>query len=85
MNELSAVYFTRKMIKKGIRVPEDISVLSLGNSLMSEISTPQLTCVDLQDKTLGMKSAEMIVQQIQSENFKRVNTLLPEIVKRESA
>ncbi|TGU44563.1 LacI family transcriptional regulator, partial [Mesorhizobium sp. M00.F.Ca.ET.186.01.1.1] len=40
LNELSAVYLTKALVEANIRIPEDMAVLSLGNSLMSQISTP---------------------------------------------
>lgn len=85
LNEWSAVYLTKALIKANIRVPEDISVLSLGNSLMSQISTPELTCVDLQNRELGIRSAEIILSQIRKQEFEPVNVLEPFIVERNSA
>lgn len=84
LNELSAVYLTKALLQANIRISEDIAVLSLGNSLMSQISTPELTCVDLQNKELGVKSAELILSQIRKENFEPVTVLEPFIVERKS-
>lgn len=85
LNELSAVYLTKALVEANIRIPEDMAVLSLGNSLMSQISTPELTCVDLQNRELGIKSAEMILSQIRKEEFEPVTVLAPCIVVRKSA
>lgn len=85
LNELSAVCLTKALVQANIRIPEDMAVLSLGNSLMSEISTPELTCVDLHNRELGVKSAEIILSQIRKEEFEPVTVLEPFIVVRNSA
>lgn len=84
LDEKSAVYLTKAFGKSNIKIPEDISVLSLGNSLISEISTPELSCVDLQNWVLGQKSAEIILNQILNKKIKDVTVLEPFIVERES-
>ncbi|QQZ09401.1 LacI family DNA-binding transcriptional regulator [Heyndrickxia vini] len=85
LDEKSAVYLTKAFAKSNIQIPGDISVLSLGNSLISEISTPELTCVDLQNWVLGQKSAEIILNQISNKKFEDVTVVEPFIVERESA
>ncbi|WP_084783417.1 LacI family DNA-binding transcriptional regulator [Paenibacillus sp. FJAT-26967] len=84
LNELSAVYLTKALVQAKIRVFEDIAVLSLGNSLMSQISTPELTCVDLQNRELGIRSAEIILSQIRKQVFEPITILEPFIVERKS-
>lgn len=84
LNELSAVYLTKALVQANLRVPEDMAVLSLGNSLMSEISTPELTCVDLQNRELGSRSAEIILSQIRKEEYEQTTVLQPFIVERKS-
>ena len=84
LNEMSAVYLTKELVQSGIGIPEDIAVLSLGNSLISQISTPELSCVDLQNQELGMRSAEIILSQIRKETFEPITVLDPFIVERKS-
>ncbi len=85
LNELSAVYLTKALVQADVRIGEDIAVLSLGNSLLSQISTPELTCVDLQNQELGIRSAEIILSEIQKEKFESVTVLEPFIVERKSS
>ena len=85
LNELSAVYLTKALVEANIRIPEDMAVLSLGNSLISQISTPELTCVDLQNRELGIRSAEIILSQIRKQEFEPITVLEPFIVERRSA
>ncbi|WP_103109278.1 LacI family DNA-binding transcriptional regulator [Brevibacillus reuszeri] len=85
LNELSAVYLTKALVEANIRIPEDMAVMSLGNSLISQISTPELTCVDLQNRELGIRSAEIILSQIRKQEFEPITVLEPFIVERRSA
>ncbi|SEG24208.1 LacI family DNA-binding transcriptional regulator [Paenibacillus sp. UNC499MF] len=84
LNELSAIYLTKALNKSDIRIVQDMAVLSLGNSLMSEISTPELSCVDLQNRELGVRSAEMILGQIRKQEIEPVTVLEPLIIERNS-
>ncbi|MFB9326265.1 LacI family DNA-binding transcriptional regulator [Paenibacillus aurantiacus] len=84
LNELSAVYLAKAMAQANIRIPDDMAVLSLGNSLISQISTPELTCVDLQNRELGVRSAEIILSQIRKQPFEAVTVLEPFLVERSS-
>jgi len=85
LNELGAVNLTKALVQADVQIAEDIAVLSLGNSLLSQISTPELTCVDLQNQELGIKSAEIILNEIQKETFEPVTVLEPFIVERKSS
>lgn len=85
LNELSAVNLTKALIQANIQIAEDIAVLSLGNSLLSQISTPELTCVDLQNQELGIRSAEIILSEIQKEKVEQVTVLEPFIIERQSS
>lgn len=84
LNELSAVKITKELIKKEVKVPDDIAVLSLGDSLISEVATPELSCIDLQDKILGIKGGEIILKQIQKEKAEPITMVDPIIIQRQS-
>lgn len=84
LNEMNAVYLTKALVQANIRIPEDIAVVSLGNSLMSQISTPELTCVDLQNRELGIRSADIILCQIRKQEYEPTTVLEPFIVERKS-
>lgn len=84
LNEMITVGLVKALSKRGVRIPEDMAVLSFGNSLMGQITMPELSCVDLQNYQLGIRSAEVMVRQIQGERFETVTTLEPFIVQRES-
>ncbi|MBU0929383.1 MAG: LacI family transcriptional regulator [Spirochaetes bacterium] len=46
----------------GLRVPDDIAVISVDNTLLSRISVPQLSTVDLRTADLGRMAAELYLR-----------------------
>lgn len=85
LDEMSAVYLTKALQKKDIKINNDVAVIALGNSLITEIATPELTSIDLQNRELGKASAEIILGQINKKTLEPITILEPFIVERESA
>lgn len=56
-NDLMAIGAINACRNIGLRVPEDISIIGFDNTLLSQISSPKLTSVDLNIKQVGEKSA----------------------------
>ena len=52
------------MMEYGKRVPEDVQITGVGDSLLSRISRPSLTTVHLPYKTAGQRAAESLLCQI---------------------
>lgn len=84
LNELMAAGLIKCLTQQGIRIPEDIAVLGFGNSLVGEITAPELSCVDLQNYELGVHGARLILRQIQGLPIEPVTMLEPSIVQRKS-
>ncbi|MCR8643960.1 LacI family transcriptional regulator [Paenibacillus sp. N1-5-1-14] len=85
LNEMLAAHLTKALVKADVQIADDIAVVSLGNSIISQISSPELTCIDLQDRELGIQSAEIILSQIRKQAYEPVTVLEPIIVERNSA
>lgn len=84
LSELLAIQLTKRMLQKGIGVPDDVAVIGFGNSLMSEICNPSLTCLDFDDKEMGRRSAELILNQIKKQTFEPVTVLPVRLIERDS-
>ncbi|MCD8249744.1 MAG: LacI family transcriptional regulator [Lachnospiraceae bacterium] len=84
LNELMASKLSRSLQYRGYRIPDDISVLGFGNSVASEITTPALSCINLQNYNLGIESARKIMAKIMEETFEPVTVLEPYIIQRAS-
>ncbi|MBU5436693.1 LacI family transcriptional regulator [Tissierella sp. MSJ-40] len=56
-NDLMAVGVINACNKSGIKIPEDMSVIGFDNTLLSNISHPKITTVDLNMKEIGQTAA----------------------------
>ncbi|WP_047984446.1 LacI family DNA-binding transcriptional regulator [Ornithinibacillus californiensis] len=69
----------------GIRVPQDISLVSFNNVYLSEITRPALTTVDIQIYELGAQSAKALIEKTQNKNEPTKRIIIPyQIVFRDS-
>lgn len=84
-NELTAVALIKGLSGLGVKIPEQTAVIGLGNSVIGEIVSPALTCVDMENHLTGVKSAEVLLAQIVGEPYENVTVLAPRLMKRESA
>ena len=64
INDFTAVGVTHVLWERGIRIPEDISVVSFDNTFMTETCVPQLTSVAYDYHTMGELLIETAVQAI---------------------
>jgi len=79
INESSAMGIIKALNEKGIRVPEDISVIGYDNTFYSEMISPQLTCIsyNLEDyAVLIMDTIVNIVNKIEIERIQYIPTNL---------
>lgn len=83
-NELLAVSLIKAFSRRGVAVPGQVAVLGFGNSIIGEISTPELSCIDLQNHALGVQSARLILRQIDHRPVEPVTVLAPSILQRGS-
>ena len=84
-NDLIALGVIKYFQKKGIRVPEDISVMGFNNMLFSDAFSPALTTVEIPYQDLGTYSASLILDSIEKPTMKKQRILLsPRLVKRKS-
>lgn len=68
-NDLMAVGVIKACNKIGKRVPEDISVIGFDNTLITNITHPKLTTVDLKMKEVGNRAAIELTNMIK-DNYK---------------
>ncbi|MGC4375348.1 LacI family DNA-binding transcriptional regulator [Fictibacillus sp. Mic-4] len=65
MDDLMAFGVLSTLSDMGIAVPEDISIGSFNNLMLSEFSTPPLTSVDINIFDLGYEAANSLMEMIQ--------------------
>ena len=62
----------RALFEKALRIPEDISVITLHNSTLTEFLSPPLTSVMLPAKEMGEVSAEKLIEMLNGKKIKHV-------------
>lgn len=84
-NDLIAIGAMGYLLRQGIRVPEDVSVIGLDNIPFGSLVFPGLTTVDQCTREMGSLAAELIHGNLMDPARKRVQLLLePRLVIRDS-
>lgn len=65
-NDLMAIGFMKAIQKAKLRIPEDISVIGMDNSISGLLTSPTLTSIGPPTNTLGMIAARTLISQAQS-------------------
>jgi DNA-binding LacI/PurR family transcriptional regulator len=73
-DDLMALGVLNTLDEMGIMVPSDVSVISFNNVMLSEMSRPPLTSVDIGIFDLGFEAAKSLIQKIENpkEPVKRI-------------
>jgi LacI family transcriptional regulator len=53
--------------ESGLRIPEDIEIMSFNNVPSAELTNPSLTSVDIDAFALGYESSKLIIEKIKGE------------------
>lgn len=80
-----AVGVMRGLYDNGVKVPEDAGVIGVDDIDMASYLSPALTTVSLPKKSIGQRSAEMLIELIEGGEITEPRVLLkPELVIRET-
>lgn len=84
-NDLMAMGVLTCFANRGIRVPEDYSIISLDNTDYARTVNPPLSSVDMKQYDIGSHAAELLMERIQEKRSHRVvEVISPELIVRES-
>ncbi|WZY00242.1 LacI family DNA-binding transcriptional regulator [Bacillus sp. FSL W7-1360] len=84
-DDLMALGVLRMLDEMQVSVPEDISVISFNNVMLSELSSPPLTTVDIHIYELGQKATDALVEKIQTPDTVAKRIIVPHrLIKRQS-
>lgn len=73
------------LIKRGIRIPEEIALITLDDFPFSTNLIPQLTAVDIDMYDMGYQSGEMLMKKIKNKSYLiQSHITLPQIIERKS-
>lgn len=82
--DLLAVSGLRALHDAGIRVPEQLSVMGIDNSMYAKISMPHLTSLDNKLLDLSMTTARMLIDVLSGQEISRNIMVMSEIKERET-
>ncbi|GGE80562.1 LacI family DNA-binding transcriptional regulator [Priestia taiwanensis] len=63
--------------EENLKVPEDISVVSFNNSILSEIASPPLTTIDVHIYQLGYEAAKCVIDRIEVPDTAPKSVIVP--------
>ena len=65
---------------RNIKVPQDMSVLSFDNTLISQIATPKMTSIDIQTFHLGFEAAKSVIEMIMQPATIKKSIIIPTMI-----
>ncbi len=68
VNEIFAITAMKVARQRGLRVPEDISVIGFSDGLLSKHCSPSLTTISQHAVKMGEKSAELLMKRLENES-----------------
>lgn len=83
-SDSAAIGAINELHKRGLRVPEDVSVMGFDNTAISEMFIPTLTTVSQPQQTLGYQAMDMLIHQIKGIPCTKRYTVKHEIIYRDS-
>ena len=84
-DDMLALSLERVCVQKGLRIPDDISIIAFNNSLYAQLASPQLTAVDVNSFLLGQEAANQIINHVENPNLTTSKVVVPHaIVERNS-
>ncbi|WP_028783813.1 LacI family DNA-binding transcriptional regulator [Thalassobacillus devorans] len=84
-DDFNALAVMLALHEKNVRIPEEMSIISFNNTIISRLANPPLTTVDTQSYQLGYESADCLVELLRGGEVFKKSVIVPTvIVERES-
>jgi DNA-binding LacI/PurR family transcriptional regulator len=77
VNDYEAINVMRLVLAKGLRIPEDLAMVSFDNSPFAELTPVPLSSVEQDAVAIGIKAAELLLRKIANPFEKDQKVLLP--------
>jgi len=68
VNEHFAIYAIKAFNERGLKIPEDVSVIGFTNGELSKLSNPGLTTVSQHGAEMGAQAASLLIKKLESTN-----------------
>ncbi len=85
VNDFTAIGIMRSLNEHGIRIPQDMSVVSYDNTYMAEMAMPRLTSIDYNYEEYGRKLIDTSIALIEGRKRDALRMVMPSLVIRESS
>lgn len=85
INDFAATGVVRGIQEMGLKIPEDISVVSYDNTYITDLMVPKLTGIDYGYDAFGEKLVEAAIQAIEGEVSSKVTNVTPRLAVKESS
>ncbi|MCM3585327.1 LacI family DNA-binding transcriptional regulator [Mesobacillus maritimus] len=79
-DDIAALNLLLCLREKNISVPEDVSIISFNNTIISKLATPPLTSIDTQIYQLGYESAKCLIDEIKTPSMFKKTVIIPTII-----
>ncbi|MRG28822.1 LacI family DNA-binding transcriptional regulator [Laceyella tengchongensis] len=76
-DDVVAFGMIRELVGAGYQIPEDVSVVGFNNIVLSELSNPPMTTVDIGIYHLGYQTARHLIRILQGEKVPEPNVTVP--------
>jgi DNA-binding LacI/PurR family transcriptional regulator len=84
-NDIAAIGAIRALVDRGLRVPEDVSVVGFDDIQSAAYHNPSLTTIRQPLQQMGLTAARILLQRIRGQaTFPETISILPELIIRES-
>ncbi|QAS53348.1 LacI family DNA-binding transcriptional regulator [Halobacillus litoralis] len=84
-DDYNALLVMRALAARGVKLPEDMSIVGFNNTMIAQLSNPPLTTVDTQSIQLGHESARNLIDLLNRPDMIKKSVIIPTvIVERES-
>lgn len=83
--DMLALALERTCFMLGLSIPDDVSIIAFNDSLYNELTSPQLTAVDINSHQLGQEAARQIIRYMEDPNLRPTKIIVPhKIIPRDS-
>lgn len=79
-SDIHALIVLTALSERNIRVPDDMSLISFNNSIISKVSNPALTSVDTKIFQLGYEAANCLIELIEDPAMFKKNVIIPTVI-----
>lgn len=84
-NDLTAIGAMKAFKARGIKIPDNMSIIGLDNTALTEIVSPTLTTIELERYRIGKTSMELLLNRIKDKNLpKQTRIFKTRLIVRES-